>query len=149
MRIFSLSVTALLLSLFLSASLYAQPQISYIIPDIGAAGMSTYVEIIAPENVNGSFGADGFYLNNPGDAFRVEGSGPRANDVVVGPVVVSWNGRLISTHVFVKSGVGVGTIPLRVTTPSGNATVDFEIVNPGTINNPAQALLVPVPNAEP
>lgn len=143
MRNFSLSVTALLLSLFLSASLYAQPQISYIIPDIGAAGMSTYVEIIAPENVNGSFGTDGFYLNNPGDAFRVEGSGPRANDVVVGPVVVSWNGRLISTHVFVKPGVGVGTIPLRVTTPSGNATVDFEIVNPGTINNPAPGPLGP------
>lgn len=143
MRIHSLPVATLLLLLCAATRLYAQPQISYIIPDIGAPGMNTYVEIIAPESSSSPFGADNFYLNNPGDVFRVQGIGARANDIVVGPVVVSWSGRLISTQIFVKPGVGTGTIPLQVTTGLGTATVDFEIVNPGIINNPAPGPLGP------
>ena len=120
----------------------AQPDISYVIPDIGAAGMNTYVEIVARHDANGSFGADGFYLNNSGDAVRVEPIGSLANKVVVGPIVVSWNGRLISTQVFVKPDATIGTGELRVTTSSGSDNVNFEIVTPqSTISSPGSGAL--------
>lgn len=80
----------------------AQPTISYIIPDLGTTRYATYVEIVGPYNRNGNFGSDGFYLNNPGDAVRVRCARPADTSLVkVGPCVVSWNGRLISTTIFV------------------------------------------------
>lgn len=79
---------------------------TYMIPDIGGANMNTYIEIIAPISENGKFGTDGFYLNNPGDVLRVEPDNPADKDkITVGPVVVSWDGRLISTQVFVHPWV--------------------------------------------
>src|SRR5207244_2154541 len=67
------SVLIGILCLYLLAfacSAQAQPQISYMIPDIGAPGMNTYIELIAPYNKTGSFGSnDSLYLNAsiPGD----------------------------------------------------------------------------------
>ncbi len=79
------------------------PAISYLIPDIGAAGMNTYVEIIAPYNASGGFGNDELYANNPGDAVRVVCSNPGdTSKITIGPVIVSWNGRVISTQIFVS-----------------------------------------------
>lgn len=80
----------------------AQPQLSYIIPDIGTTRFGTYVEFIGPANRNGNFGTDGIYLNNPGDAVRIR----CVNDgdtlkVKFGPAVVSWGGRMVSSHVYV------------------------------------------------
>lgn len=80
----------------------AQPRIAYILPDIGSNRFATYVEFIAPHDANGSFGTDGFYDNNPGSVVRIRPL--RAADtawIKVGPVVVSWNGRLASTLIFV------------------------------------------------
>lgn len=89
------------------AEVTAKPLLSYIIPDIGAPGMNVYVEFIAPHDADvtnpGNFGADGLYLNNPGDVVRVRPlNAADEAKIVVGPVVVSWNGRLISTQVFIN-----------------------------------------------
>jgi hypothetical protein len=68
--------------------------------------MNTYIEILAAPWDIGGFGEDGAYANNAGDAVRVELV--RAEDsakIVLGPLVVSWDGRLISTHVFVLPSV--------------------------------------------
>lgn len=85
-------------------SLHSQdPVISYIIPDIVAPGMNSYIEIVAPYNNNNGFGNDGIYLNNNGDSVRVVPLNlSDTNKIVFGPLIVTWNGRLISTQVFAK-----------------------------------------------
>lgn len=80
----------------------AQPRISYLLPDIGTTRFATYVEFVGPANIEGNFGNDGFYLNNSGDAVRVRCARPNDTNLVkIGPAVVSWKGRLVSTHIFV------------------------------------------------
>ncbi len=138
MQTYRKSVVPMLATLFLTVAaltLSAQPRIAYIIPDIGAENMNTAVEIIAEENATGTFGTDNFYTNNPGDAVRVEATGPRAADIVVGPLVVSWNGRVISTQVFVRPNAPNGTVQLRVTSPAGQAAVNFDIITPTPMVN--------------
>jgi len=79
--------------------------ISYLLPDIGTPDMNTYVEIIGPYNQNGNFGTDGIYTNNIGDAVRVVCANPSdTNKIQIGPVIVSWNGKMVSTQVFVLPG---------------------------------------------
>lgn len=92
--------------LIFSVAASAQPRISYMIPDIGTTRFTTYMEIIGPHDKNGGFGADSLYLNNPGDGVRVRcANDADTNKVKIGPCVVSWNGRMISTHVFVMRDV--------------------------------------------
>ncbi|MBR9976094.1 MAG: hypothetical protein KFF77_10980, partial [Bacteroidetes bacterium] len=136
-------IAALLSWLLLSAMAARGQSISYMIPDIGAPGMNTYVEIIGPHNQPGNFGPDGFSANNPGDMLRVECVNPDDSlKVTIGPLVVSWNGRMIATQVFVHpdlrpnsdSWQGVTAefvIPLRVRY-NGNVqnAVTFYIVRP-------------------
>lgn len=82
------------------------PEIKYILPDVCAPNMSVYVEFFAATWDTTAFGKDGLYLNNPNDAVRVELARPAdSTKVVIGPVIVSWNGRLISTQVFVLPNV--------------------------------------------
>jgi gliding motility-associated-like protein len=96
---------AVLFSFLIPFTSFSQT-ISYIIPDIGSAGQNTYIEIIGPYNQNGNFGTDGLYLNNPGDAVRVIcANNADTNTIKLGPAVVSWSGRMISTQVFVMQGV--------------------------------------------
>ncbi|OGU57581.1 MAG: hypothetical protein A2X64_09015 [Ignavibacteria bacterium GWF2_33_9] len=102
---------AILINVFLSnLILYAQPGLAYIIPDIGAPGMNINYEILSPyqsgdEHI-GNFGDDGFYLNNPGDDVRVVVENLiDTNKVIFGPIVVSWDGRLISGQIFIKPNV--------------------------------------------
>lgn len=79
---------------------FAQSQKHYIIPDIGAPGMAIYVEMIAPHDQKGYFGNDGLYL--PGvDTEVTVNITKNAQFVTFGPLVVSWEGRMISTHIFV------------------------------------------------
>lgn len=136
---FLLSIAILLLAV---PSLWSQT-ISYITPDIGAPGMNTYVEFIAAHTAVGTFGTDGFYLNNSGDALRVEcADAADTQRVTIGPVVVSWNGRMLATQIFVHPDqqppsydwnvVGADfQIPLRVVVNglAGNSQV-FTIVRP-------------------
>lgn len=86
--------------------IYSQPIISYILPDIAAPDMAIYFEIIGPHNSNGNFGDDTFSLNNSGDKVRIEPLNLNdTNRITFGPLVVSWNGRMISSSIFVKSNV--------------------------------------------
>jgi hypothetical protein len=68
--------------------------------------MSTYIEIVAASSDTTTFGKDGLYANNREDVVRVEvENAADTNKIIIGPVVVSWNGRLISTQVFVLPSV--------------------------------------------
>lgn len=92
-------------------SSFAQaPKLAYMIPDIGTPGMNTYVEFIADVNANGTFGTDNdgnnkqneVYLNNVGDRIRVKCTNPLdSNKVIIGPIIVSSQGRVIATQIFI------------------------------------------------
>lgn len=92
------------LLLFTGAAPFAGAQtISYMLPDIGSPGMNSLVEFIAPHDAFGNFGSDGLYLNNPGDALRLRcADASDTNLVVIGPFIVSWDGRMVSAQVFVS-----------------------------------------------
>jgi len=133
----------ILLFLIISSYILSAQQLSYIIPDIGAPGFNTYVEMIAPHDATDNFGNDGLYLNNTGDVLRVE----LVNDtdslkLTFGPLIVSWNGRLISSHVFVHPNVNPNSeiwsdlrnefrIPFRIYVNGSYTNIDtFYIVKP-------------------
>jgi PKD repeat protein len=108
MRILSICAKLVLLSacfIVYAPTAFSQ-SISYIIPDIGASGSNTYLEIVGPYNTNGNFGTDGFYTNNPGDLVQVVcANSADSAKIKFGPVVVSWNGKMISTQVFILPGI--------------------------------------------
>jgi len=84
----------------------SQPTIRYMIPDIGTTKFTTYVEFIGSYDKPGGFGTDSLYLNNTADKVRVKcANDADTNKIKVGPCVVSWNGRMISTHIFVMRDV--------------------------------------------
>ncbi len=94
---------AILLEIF-HVSTYAQPQVAYMIPDVGAPNFATYVEFIAPVGANQTFGTDGLYMNSSSIGIRPLNPADTSK-VVIGPASVSWDGRVISAHVFVKPTV--------------------------------------------
>lgn len=75
---------------------------SYMIPDIGGAGMNVYVEFIAHADSVGYFGDSGFYFGREdelailpidvADDYKIEFSAP----------VVSWDGRMMSAQAFIN-----------------------------------------------
>lgn len=104
------------------------PRIRYLHPDAAAAGMSVVVEAYASPNERGSFGKDAV-----GDAAAlVELVDARdASRLVIGPTVVSWDGRLASTTFFVKPGAMPGPVPVRMRVGNQVSNVDtFRIVVP-------------------
>ncbi len=124
------------------------PNISYILPDIGTTRFGTYVEIIAPRDSTGAFGADRTYLNNAGDAVRVVCDRPAdTNTVKIGPINVSWNGRLVATQIFVNPLVTPNSedwrqlqpqfrIPIKVVVNGVESNIDtFYIVRPWPLGN--------------
>lgn len=133
-HIMKAAYTTLLILLLLAVTAHAQPRVAYMIPDIGAPGMNTYVEIVAPHDASQTFGNSLISMNvgDGTDNVSVQPDNPAdAARIVVGPVVVSWNGRLISTQIFVKPGAANGVVPLRITV-GGQSTVinEFTIVTP-------------------
>jgi hypothetical protein len=133
----------------LSAQSPVPPQIAYILPDVCAPNMNTYIEIFAPRAPSGGFLRDGVYNNSPTNDVRVVLANPErdSSKVVLGPVVVSWQGRLISTQVFVLPNVRPNSsrwdalraefrIPIRVRTPVGESNADtLYIVQPFAMGN--------------
>lgn len=128
---------------FSNFSFAQNPKVSYIIPDVGTPGFSTYVEIISPYNAFGNFGNDTIYFDNQGIVKIVFDRFEDTNKIVVGPIAVSWQGRLISTYFFVKPSVETPNasdwrnldnkfrIPFRVQYGSFSSNVDtFYIVKP-------------------
>jgi hypothetical protein len=89
---------------FYHSVLFAQPQLTYIIPDLGTPNFATYVEFIAPSTAFKTFGQDGIYFGNSQvkiEPFNIADT----SKIVIGPAIVSWDGRLISAHIFVKPHV--------------------------------------------
>ena len=87
------------------------PATTYMLPDAAPPGMSLVVETYAPAEGFGMFGPDtldpinvGLELVNPNDSRRL----------VIGPSVVSWDGRLLSTLIFVHPDATPGDIPIQV-----------------------------------
>lgn len=123
-------------------NLVSQPQVAYIIPDIGAPGMNIYVEIIAPYSFK-TYGNDGFHLNNPGDNVRViTANAADESKITIGPLAVSWDGRMISTQIFVSHTLSPNSfealtlnsefvIPLKVVVNGvESASFNYYIVRP-------------------
>lgn len=122
---------ALPLFVLLSVALAAQPQIAYIIPDIGTPGMNTYVEIVAPVGGKNAFGTEGMSAPNAVSIEFVNRAD--SNFIVVSPVVVSWEGRLISCQFFVKPYAPLRPYPFRVRVNATRSNVDtFFVQSPQT-----------------
>jgi hypothetical protein len=137
----------ILLIIFLTIS-FLSPNLlrsQYIIPDIGAPGMNIYVEFIADASDGENyFGSDDLYLNNEGDAFRITSSDPEK--VTVGPFVVSWNGRMISTQVFINPNLDpqtteqndvAGVFKIELKYSAQDKTYPFTIVKPYNLDDVA------------
>ena len=132
-----------LIILIFPLKIFSQPIISYILPDIGTPDLNTYIEIIGPSTLTKNFGDDGFYLNNLGDPVRLEVVNPAdTQKIIFGPIVISWDGRMISSQVFVHPNVKPNSwdweqllpefrIPIRVNINGSYSNVDtFYIVQP-------------------
>lgn len=139
-----------LLATFLLLAVHAtsQPQLRYMIPDIGTTAFTTYAEFIGAFDKPGAFGADSLSLNNTGDKVRVRcANDADTNKIKLGPCVVSWNGRMISTHIFVMRDVFPNSedwdklapafrIPIVIEVNGQRSNVDtFYIVKPWPLGN--------------
>lgn len=111
-----------------------QPTVRYLHPDAAAPGMNVVVDAVASPIDRGTFGPDSrdVLVGDSISAGQLELVHPDdAERVVLGPSVVSWDGRLLSTMIFVKPGALPGPVPLRVRTPLGVSNVDtFYVVDP-------------------
>jgi hypothetical protein len=133
-------IACIALLLCIASSRLVAQQRSYIIPDVCAPGMGTYIEIIGENTKFGQFGKDSIYANNPGDSVRVVLDDlDDSTKVIIGPVTVAWGGRMVSTHIFVLPSVQPNSsywrdldkafrIPIRVvvqgqTTPNEQDTI--------------------------
>lgn len=100
------NLSSFIILIVLIFNLYSSKLLSqtYIIPDIGAPGMGIYVEAIAKFDNFNFFGSDGFnYDNNSNVKFKIEQEQPlNSNLVTFGPATVSFNGRLLSTYIYVN-----------------------------------------------
>lgn len=139
----SLNLLLLFTAISVATSVSAQPAISYLLPDIGSPGMNTYVEIVGPYNKTNNFGNDGVSLNNSTDTLRVVCANPSDTQYVrIGPCIASWNGRLISTQIFVLPWIKPPSsdweksiaIPLKVFVKNQESNTDtFYIVKPQSL----------------
>lgn len=82
---------------------------NYIFPDIAAPGMTTYFEIVASvAKGKNYFDNDGFYINSSSSKVRVEIISQQPAGIKigqVGPIAVSWEGRLLSSTIFINPDV--------------------------------------------
>ncbi len=124
----------IIIFLFASLRLNSQPVISYIFPDIGAPNMNTYVEIIGPITSVLNFGNDGFYINSSANV-RVECLNAADNQkITFGPAIVSWNGRMIATQVYVNPKVTPNSSDWRLLTSAYR--IPIRVYNALNILNP-------------
>lgn len=131
------------------------PVISYITPDIGTPGMSTYMEIIGPTGAFGNFiGNNDSYHTSPYQEptlseYSIEFLDPAdTNKISFGPLTTSWDGRMIATHVFVNPNLptpnsmhwnqltSANIVQFRVKTTQGvSAWQKFYIIKPYNFND--------------
>lgn len=105
-----------------------RPILRYLLPDAAPPGMNVVVDAFAAPREFGAFGPDGFR----GDSVSLElVNAADVGRIVVGPSVVSWNGRLVSTMIFVRPGATPGPVPLRIRVDGVAGSVDtFFVVTP-------------------
>jgi hypothetical protein len=122
---------ALLLALLISLPKLAdaQPVVSYITPDAGAAGMTVAVEFIGPASSSGNFGSVGFYA--PNTKVQLQNASD-STKLLLGPATVSWDGKMVQVMVFVQLNATNGNVPLVVVNGSASSPVNFQIVTPQT-----------------
>ncbi len=134
----------IILALVFILPFIAFSQSHYIIPDIGAPDMAVYVEMIAPHDQKGYFGDDGFYL--PGVDTEVQINATKNSQYVTfGPMVVSWDGRVISTHIFIDRSANPTLttadlayeviIEITGSTVPATRTFNYYIVKPQSLGN--------------
>ncbi|MDP4236311.1 MAG: T9SS type A sorting domain-containing protein [Bacteroidota bacterium] len=121
-------LAAILLVLFFAGKTYAQQRIAHVQPDALGPGMTIAMEVMAPAKDTGAFGADGMYLPSSKILLRNAADSLR---VVFGPVVVSWNGRVLQVPVMAKTGVATGPVTFQILTGNKrSAFAAFEISQP-------------------
>lgn len=130
---FNILILSLVYFSTINSFLYSQLTLSYMIPDIGSPGMSTYIEFVGVYNFTNSLGGgDGLIKSNILKIKTVNASD--TNRVIFSPGIISWNGRLISTQAFVKEGASEGPVPIFIENGLATSMVDtFFIVNPQNI----------------
>ncbi len=107
--------------LSLAAAASAQlPAVRYIQPDIGAPGMPTIVEFIAPSSSPfNTFGPDS--LNPPNVKVLTY-----SNDVIPGPKIISNNGRVLDVMLFVlPSAAGSANLTVQVDSAKSGLSPQF------------------------
>ena len=99
----SITIATVLFLYFIIIPTHCQT-ISYILPDIGSPGMNIYMEIIGPTANLNNFGNDGLIVDPYHDNnLRVELENPAdSNKIVFGQMIISWQGRMVATQVFVN-----------------------------------------------
>ena len=118
----------LLLAVLAPKSLLAQPQVSYITPDAGAAGMTVAVEIIGPASISANFGTDGLYQPNVKVQLQ---SASDSSKIILGPAVVSWDGKMAQVMLFIRPSATTGSVPIVVANgASVSSAFNFQIVTP-------------------
>ena len=100
---FNIICAGIVLFLAFNSNITAQT-ISYILPDIGSPGMNTHIEMIAPHDSFNNFGTkDTIYYGINDENVKIVLSDPADTNIVTfGPLIVGWEGRMISTQVFVN-----------------------------------------------
>ncbi len=122
-------IAAVLCMVFLlQENSFAQQRIAHVQPDAVGPGMTIAMEVLAPAKDTGAFGSDGIYLPfskiflvNPADSFFV----------IFGPIVVSWNGRVLQVPVIAKTSAVPGTIRFQIIIGNKKSQIaEFEIRQP-------------------
>lgn len=112
---------------FPAEKIFSQQRIAHIQPDALGPGMTIAMEVMAPAKDTGAFGTDGIYLPsvkilllNPTDSLRI----------IFGPVVVSWNGRVLQIPVMAISNVP-GPVRFKILTGKKQSSVAvFDLQQP-------------------
>ncbi len=104
------------------------PTINYITPDAAAKGMTVAVEFIGPAGSSGNFGSDGLYA--PGAKIQLQNASD-SQYVILGPTVVSWDGKLAQVMVLIRPNAANATVPLvAINGASTSSPINFQIVTP-------------------
>jgi len=121
-------VLVIAVALFCSTPLTsrAQVQIAYMQPDAASPGMTIALELLAPASLVNNFGSDGLAIASTSIVFE---NPQDTNRVIVGPIVTSWNGRLLQVPLIILPNASIGPLAFHVKVGNSvSATDTFSIV---------------------